>query len=474
MDQRLLLVPLDGSDVARVAVPYAAAIARLAHAAIHLLAVVEREPRGLTERSERIAAEIEERRRERLESVLDDVAADLRRQGIDVATETAAGDPVDAILAASGRHGAAMIVMATHGRGGVERAAMGSVADKVMRLGDRPTLLVRPPYLPVPLRPVDLRRLMVPLDGSPLAEAALAPAVELAAAAGADLALVRVEPWRTEGVAPLGTVPEFVRLEEEAAAEAQAYLDSVCRRLPGGIEVSPYVLRGRPAETLIDFARHEHIDLIVMTTHGRGGLRRLVLGSTADAVVRAGVPALLVRPGHETARPIAARESEADASRPRMARDLMTRPVVTIREDATLEEAARLMLDRGIGGLPVIDAAGRLRGIVTESDFCQKERCVPFSLYRAPRLFGEWVSKEEIEAMYAAGRTLSVGRVMSAPVVTVTEETPVTDVVNLMVRKGFSRVPVVRGDVPIGIVARHDVLKLLVHDAPPDEHDRAT
>ncbi len=128
-----------------------------------------------------------------------------------------------------------------------------------------------------------------------MAEQALSLAEPLIRAA-AVVHLVRVAPWLTEGSAPYGTVPEFVVLEEEAAREADAYLASVSRPLEERGRIERHVLRGHPAESLAGFALHEHIDLVVMTTHGYGGLRRLVVGSTADYLVRSGVPTLLLRP----------------------------------------------------------------------------------------------------------------------------------------------------------------------------------
>lgn len=146
-------------------------------------------------------------------------------------------------------------------------------------------------------------------------------------------------------------------------------------------------------------------------------------------------------------------------------RDIMTSPVVTVREDTSLEAAARLMLEHDIGSLPVVDETGKLRGIVTESDFTGRETCPPFSFYRVPTLFGEWVSPQELEAMYKAGRTMKVCQIMSSPVVTTTEDTPVTKVVMMMLERDLTRIPVVRDGVPVGIVTRHNLLKLLVRDS---------
>lgn len=305
METGIVLVPLDGSAVAPIALPYAVVIARALDASVQLLAVIEPKPRGLTQRSAHDADRLELLDQRSLEAALADAASRLADEGVTAGTRLFRGDPATAILEAAREEPVRMVIMGTHGRGGADRWGVGSVADQVMRRNSKPTLLVRLPYTSAsqqaPTRPVALRRLVVPLDGSPLAEAALPLATELAAATGAQLVLVRVEPWLTVGSAPYGTVPEFTKMEDDAAAAATDYLAGVRDRLPADLAVQTAVLRGRAATSLVDFALYEQADLTVMTTQGRGGLRRLVLGSVADHVVRAGVPAVLVRPQADAA-----------------------------------------------------------------------------------------------------------------------------------------------------------------------------
>ena len=143
------------------------------------------------------------------------------------------------------------------------------------------------------------------------------------------------------------------------------------------------------------------------------------------------------------------------------AREIMSQPVLVIRQDATLDEAARLMLEKDVGGLPVVDAAGRLVGIVTESDFAAKERGVPFSTLRYPQVFGEWMSNEQIERVYHAARSKKVSEIMTGEVATVSEDDSVQKVLELMLQRNAHRIPVVREGVPVGMVARHDLLKLM-------------
>lgn len=120
------------------------------------------------------------------------------------------------------------------------------------------------------------------------------------------------------------------------------------------------------------------------------------------------------------------------------------------------------MLDRGIGGMPIVDSGGKLRGIVTESDFAAKERGIPFSLVRAPQLFGDWLGPSGVEHVYTAARSMTAREIMQTRVITVTEDDPLERVLQLMMRHDINRVPVIRDDVPVGIVARHDLLRLML------------
>ena len=139
--------------------------------------------------------------------------------------------------------------------------------------------------------------------------------------------------------------------------------------------------------------------------------------------------------------------------------DVMTREVVSIAPDASVIEAVRLMLQHKISGLPVIDAAGNLQGVVTEGDFLRRvetgterkrSRLVEF-LLGPGRLATDYV--------HATGR--KVGEVMTPDVRTVTEEAPLEKVVHLMERYRIKRVPVVRGDKVVGIVTRQNLMRAL-------------
>ncbi len=142
--------------------------------------------------------------------------------------------------------------------------------------------------------------------------------------------------------------------------------------------------------------------------------------------------------------------------------EIMSEPILVVSEDRTLEEVAHKMLNNRVGGLPVVDDQGKIVGMVTESDFSAKEHAIPFSRQYAPQLFGEWMSKEGVDKAYKAARSILVKEIMSSPAVTITEEETLAEAVRKMLEHSVHRLPVVRDDIPVGIVSRHDLLKLVV------------
>jgi nucleotide-binding universal stress UspA family protein len=164
-----------------------------------------------------------------------------------------------------------------------------------------PILVVRPAETKAPESSGGLTEMLVPLDGSPLAEAVLQPAAALARLWDAEISLVQVvHPVVLTSDPPLpfptGYSDQMTRIRRESA---QDYVQDVAERLrESGVKASGVaVIGGGVAETLLDLARPEHTSLVAVATHGRGGLRRLVIGSVADKLVRAAeVPVLVVRP----------------------------------------------------------------------------------------------------------------------------------------------------------------------------------
>jgi nucleotide-binding universal stress UspA family protein len=205
--------------------------------------------------------------------------------------------------------GADLVVMATHGRGPLGRFWLGSIADELMRYLSVPLLLVRPGEGPVNLAsPPELRRILVPLDGTPLAEQIIPAALALAELTGAAVTLLRVvEPVIRFAYLPEGELGgvstdlyrEIGKREKHHEQEARTYLERVADRLRARVPQVwvRVVVDESPAPAILREAEEMHADLIAMETHGRHGVPRLILGSVADKVVRgAHVPVLVHRP----------------------------------------------------------------------------------------------------------------------------------------------------------------------------------
>jgi CBS domain-containing protein len=147
------------------------------------------------------------------------------------------------------------------------------------------------------------------------------------------------------------------------------------------------------------------------------------------------------------------------------ARELMTQPVVTVRTDASLAEVAKTMVEYRIGFVPVVDEDGQVRGIITQTDFASNEKGVPFSMEAVLQMFSQPASGKETERVRAGARKTKAREVMITEVISATEETPVEEMARAMLRYDIDHIPVVRDGMPIGMVARHDFLRMLAGGA---------
>lgn len=141
--------------------------------------------------------------------------------------------------------------------------------------------------------------------------------------------------------------------------------------------------------------------------------------------------------------------------------EIMTAPVVTVREDETLESVARAMLANRVGCIPVVAVDGQLTGILTAYDFVPEERQPPFTLAVWRGLFGLNIHGEPIHEVYEQVRSKRAGEVMRGPVVTVSEDDDVDTAVNKFVIYKTNHLPVVRNGVPVGMLTHLDLLTLL-------------
>ncbi len=291
-----ILVPLDGSTFGEAALSRALALSQKTRAALHLVTVVEPIPALAYD-------QWEEEAREWSEDYLEKVAGRVSAQtGGEVTTALRSGLAVEAILTESVDCDADLIVMATHGRGPFSRVWLGSVADGVLRHAKVPVLLVRPKEDGAPgiASTLGFDTILVPLDGSELSERALEYATDLGGFCGSAYHLTRVVVYPPAVASP--RLPNSVQVNQnilaDAKAEAAAYLEAHADRMRGrGLRVTTSVAVDTQAGRGIQMeAEAVGCDLIAMATHGRTGVRRLVLGSAADKVLRgAHVPLLLYR-----------------------------------------------------------------------------------------------------------------------------------------------------------------------------------
>jgi nucleotide-binding universal stress UspA family protein len=300
-----ILVPLDGSELAEQALPIAQAIAERARCKLKLVLVHDRIILKPGPDYTKLELAMQKANREYLKSV---TARVRERLGRSVSSAVLQGLPVVETLARYTRElGADLVVMTTHGLGGLRRAWLGSVTDQLIRSAEVPVLVVRPGDTGVVRTVWKPGEILVALDGSPLAEAALEPAIEMARLWDAELSLVQVVSPITPSSGPHLTFPssyaeQVTALNRESADD---YIKDVAEQIrESGVRASGVaVIGGGVPETLIELAEPERVGLMVVATHGLGGVRRMVLGSVADKVVRgANVPVLVVRPTARRAR----------------------------------------------------------------------------------------------------------------------------------------------------------------------------
>lgn len=298
-----ILVPLDGSRFSESSLPLATELARAAGAKLYpTLVHLPYEPDQLLASTpfqfEGVdMAEYDAHRLERDGEYMAELGGRISRDGVCVEARVLEGRSVaDALAGHAAVVAADLILMASHGHSGVSRAWLGSVADQLVRHSVTPLLVTRPGEQAGPGSPV-VTRILVPLDGSDLAESALGPAADLARATGAHITLVHVIAIITVlGPRILPLVQHELEPELERAA---AYLERVAARLRAdGLHVETRAVHGKtPALALAEMAVKLDVDVIAMASHGYGGLKRALLGSVADKLLRVSSrPVLIARP----------------------------------------------------------------------------------------------------------------------------------------------------------------------------------
>ena len=294
-----LLIPLDGSKTAERALPYARYLAEEKNVLIELLAVVDvanMATHMTAERALHLDTMVEDAVRAS-EKYLEAIAGTLSAAKIKTRVES--GRPEEVIIEKAAAEQNTLIAMATHGRSGMNRWLLGSVAEKVLRGATDPVLLIRAREVTRTEDEPTLKSLIVPLDGSDLAERVLPTAIELAKPRDLEIVLIRTYNIPTTAYAGVeGYALPIDDLLKGMRDEACAYLENKVADVKklGVARVSFAAKEGLPADEIISFAKNLPGGLIAMSTHGRSGVRRWVLGSVTETVVRHSEnPVLVIR-----------------------------------------------------------------------------------------------------------------------------------------------------------------------------------
>ena len=284
------LVPLDGSEEAAGILPYVARIAQRLGAELLLLSVLDPHESGIPQTDfSKYAVDADGRARQYLRHLI----ARLAEQGVTARAWVSTGERVEQIVGVAAHHGCDLIAMTTHGRTALGRGILGPTTDRVVHSSPLPVLTVSPGA--EPRGPEPISRVLVPLDGSELAEHALPHAELLARGTSAEVLMVRVV--SSMQVQWLDQLPAAAaEMLEAAEAAAEEYLDRVAGMLRvAGLKVAAATPVGHVAGSIMDVASESPGTVVVMASHGRSGVLRWAIGSVAEATVRgSGVPVLIV------------------------------------------------------------------------------------------------------------------------------------------------------------------------------------
>lgn len=294
-----ILVPLDGSQLSEGVLPYARFFAKQLKIPVELLQVIE--PETVSTFSDpahgHYVDAVEAGMKASSLDYLEPVAGSFPDpSAVDCSVEI--GKPAEVIVDKALAQAGALVAMATHGRSGLRRWLLGSVAEKVLRATNNHLLLVRPASRNGASGLARLVKVLVALDGSPLAERVLPPVAVLSRKM--DMEVVLLQAYTLPQVAYVADdyAPNMDQIAQQTREEAKSYLEEKVEQLQaeGLRRVSYVLLDGDAAGEIIDIARRTPDNLVAMCTHGRSGIGRWVLGSVTERVVRhSGDPVLVVR-----------------------------------------------------------------------------------------------------------------------------------------------------------------------------------
>lgn len=290
-----ILVPLDGSELAEVALPYAGELAGRLGSEITLVHVCE----STEEKYHNMHEIYMQKMAGTTKQLVKKYGEKSEAASITVKAELLYGHAAEQILNFSEKENMDHIVIATHGRSGIRRWVLGSVTDKVVNASRQPLLLIRASGVHHhELDKVNIRKILLTLDGSAESEVVLPYIQELAIKLKAEVLLLQAVPPPS----PVITIPgETMQIPYTPAqvelwkADAAAYLEKIAEQFKSRhIKVTSGVRVGEAAQEIITAADEGKFDIVAMSTHGRSGIRRWALGSTADKVLHGGNTSLFL------------------------------------------------------------------------------------------------------------------------------------------------------------------------------------
>jgi nucleotide-binding universal stress UspA family protein len=303
-----ILVPLDGSELAEVALPYAEELAGRLGSEIVLVYVMKPGSDAAEGQNHHLHEFYMQKMVESTKYSIERNFANSSEKEIKVEPVILTGDPAEQIIKYAEQEDVSLIIMATHGRSGITYWALGSVADKVARAVKRPVALIRSKGVPPDLHEDGLlHKILVPLDGSKESESVIPYIEEIAARIEAEVILSQMVAQAYHVYAGGGGgVTEIPYTDEEMQplkTSAEDYLKRVADGLlEKGITTNTQVRVGSVAEEIIKLADEIGANLVAMSTHGRSGITRWAFGSITDRILRSGnTPVMVIRaPGAGT------------------------------------------------------------------------------------------------------------------------------------------------------------------------------
>jgi len=276
-----ILVPFDGSVLAEKALLPAVNIAESMASEVICLRVITDLTINL---DPRLNQQLIEARENAASIYLNSLRHRFSKTKTHINVSTVIGSPAKTIINYAKEHGIDLIVITSHGHTGLKQWVYGSVAIKILRQAPCDTLLIRPL---IGANLFSNNRILVPLDGSQLAERALQPALALAAARNMAILLLRVSPPIYAELEPMSMRSMFDDIEAKGRKEAKAYLQNLSATLaPFDIPVTVETMTGTPAAAILDYANKQQVDMIIMSSHGRTGPGLWLMGSVSEKVLR--------------------------------------------------------------------------------------------------------------------------------------------------------------------------------------------